>query len=126
MRWDIISKIKNYPAGLTVLLLFFLGCAASVSNGGTQVKDTGAGAKLVQGVCASCHKFSGQPESKFNLKGPDLMWGGVKYQRAWLERWLQGSGGEFVSQRIPVGPGWRTSKAHGRIQRRSGRHRRLF
>jgi mono/diheme cytochrome c family protein len=75
---------------LTVLLLFFLGCAASVNNGGTQAKDSGTGAQLVQGVCASCHKFSGQHESKFNLNGPDLMWGGVKYQRAWLERWLQG------------------------------------
>jgi len=91
MSWENISNFKSYRLGFAFLLLFFLGCAASVNNNNeAQAQDTGAGAKLVQGVCSSCHKFSGQPESKFNLKAPDLMWGGVKYQRAWLERWLQG------------------------------------
>ena len=90
MRWQLISKIKCYPVGLAVLLLFFLGCAASVDHNEAQARDTGVGEKLVQGVCSSCHKFSGQHESKFKLNAPDLMWGGVKYQRTWLERWLQG------------------------------------
>ena len=90
MNWEKISNLKPCRVGLAVLLLFFLGCAASVNNKEVLANDTGAGAKLVQGACSSCHKFSGEPESKFNLKAPDLMWGGEKYQRAWLERWLQG------------------------------------
>jgi mono/diheme cytochrome c family protein len=45
---------------------------------------------LIKDQCAICHKFKGQPESKFNLKGPDLMWAGNKYQRHWLIRWLTG------------------------------------
>lgn len=51
------------------------------------------GEKIVkEKQCASCHRFSGQPDSKFKLRAPDLMWGGVKYQRAWLLRWLEGKG----------------------------------
>ena len=45
---------------------------------------------LVQNTCAQCHRFEGQPESRFNLKAPDLMWAGSKYQRPWLIRWLTG------------------------------------
>ena len=82
MRWENISNFKSYRLGFAFLLLFLWACAASVNNNNeAQAQDTGAGAKLVQGVCSSCHKFSGQPESKFNLKAPDLMWGGVKYQQ---------------------------------------------
>ena len=80
---------KSFRLGLAVLLLFLWGCSEP-NNQAAQGKDSGVGAKLVQGACSSCHKFSGQPESKFNLKAPDLMWGGEKYQSAWLERWLEG------------------------------------
>ena len=45
---------------------------------------------LIETTCSNCHKFEGKPESKFHLKAPDLMWGGVKYQRDWLLGWLQG------------------------------------
>ncbi|TAJ07971.1 MAG: c-type cytochrome [Nitrospirae bacterium] len=45
---------------------------------------------LVQNTCAQCHRFEGQPESRFNLKAPGLMWAGSKYQRPWLIRWLTG------------------------------------
>jgi len=45
---------------------------------------------LIKEQCSTCHKFEGQPESKFNLKGPDLMWAGNKYQRSWLLGWLTG------------------------------------
>ena len=47
-------------------------------------------ASLIKSQCASCHKFEGKEESRFNLKAPDLMWGGSKYQRTWLIRWLTG------------------------------------
>ena len=52
--------------------------------------EAGLGERLVREQCVTCHKFEGQPESKFNLKAPDLMWGGNKYQRPWLIRWLTG------------------------------------
>ena len=52
--------------------------------------DSSSAQQLIQDQCSSCHKFAGQYESKFNLKAPDLMWGGNKYQRPWLIRWLTG------------------------------------
>ncbi len=52
--------------------------------------DAALGERLVKEQCATCHKFEGEPESKFNLKAPDLMWAGNKYQRPWLIRWLTG------------------------------------
>jgi len=45
---------------------------------------------MVDNVCSTCHKIKGEGESRFNLKAPDLMWGGSKYQRDWLIRWLTG------------------------------------
>ena len=45
---------------------------------------------LIKNTCSTCHKFEGKEESRFNLKAPDLMWGGSKYQRDWLIRWLTG------------------------------------
>jgi mono/diheme cytochrome c family protein len=47
-------------------------------------------AALVDQRCRSCHRFEGEPESKFRIAAPDLMWGGQKYRREWLVGWLQG------------------------------------
>lgn len=47
-------------------------------------------AKIVKETCENCHRFSGPPKSKFLLDAPDMMWSGVKYQRDWLLRWLEG------------------------------------
>ncbi len=46
--------------------------------------------ELIQSSCVQCHRLEGKPDSRFNLKAPDLMWAGSKYQRAWLIRWLTG------------------------------------
>jgi mono/diheme cytochrome c family protein len=46
--------------------------------------------ELIKNSCASCHRFQGKPDSRFNLKAPDLMWAGSKYQRSWLIGWLTG------------------------------------
>ena len=46
--------------------------------------------ELVQQSCVQCHRMEGQPDSRFNLKAPDLIWAGSKYDRAWLVRWLTG------------------------------------
>ncbi|HET9963430.1 MAG TPA: hypothetical protein VFQ34_13900, partial [Nitrospiraceae bacterium] len=43
--------------------------------------------ELLQGSCVQCHRLEGQPGSRFDLKAPDLIWAGSKYQRAWLIRW---------------------------------------
>ncbi len=52
--------------------------------------DENSTRKLIENQCASCHKFEGKGESRFNLKAPDLMWGGSKFKREWLVAWLQG------------------------------------
>ena len=46
--------------------------------------------ELIQNTCAGCHRLEGKPDSRFNLKAPDLIWAGSKYQRSWLLRYLTG------------------------------------
>ena len=46
--------------------------------------------ELIQQACVQCHRLEGKAESRFNLKAPDLIWAGSKYQRQWLIRWLTG------------------------------------
>lgn len=46
--------------------------------------------ELIQQACVQCHRLEGTAESRFNLRAPDLIWAGSKYQRAWLIRWLTG------------------------------------
>ena len=45
---------------------------------------------IIHQTCAQCHRLEGQADSRFNLKAPDLIWAGSKYQRPWLIRWLMG------------------------------------
>src|SRR5512141_2932618 len=47
--------------------------------------------EIIQQTCVQCHRLNGQPDSRFNLKAPDLIWAGSKYQRPWLIRWLTGT-----------------------------------
>lgn len=79
--------MKSRTLGLMGLCLFFF---STVGLQSVLAADEKATEKLIQDKCSICHKFEGQPESKFNLKGPDLMWAGNKYQRPWLIRWLTG------------------------------------
>lgn len=67
-------------------LLFFLMAAPS----GLWAGDDGFAEKIIGSQCKNCHRFEGEPKSKFELKAPDLMWSGVKYQRSWLIRYLMG------------------------------------
>jgi mono/diheme cytochrome c family protein len=46
--------------------------------------------ELIQQACVQCHRLEGQADSRFNLRAPDLIWAGSKYQRPWLIRWLTG------------------------------------
>ena len=45
---------------------------------------------LLQQTCVQCHRLEGTADSRFNLRAPDLIWAGSKYQRSWLIRWLTG------------------------------------
>ena len=69
-------------------LAAIIGGVLAVSSGFTQTESSGE--KIVKTTCAQCHRFEGKPESRFNLKAPDLIWAGSKYQRPWLIRWLTG------------------------------------
>ena len=60
------------------------------SQGQTPAELAAETASLVSERCAGCHRFEGEPESKFRIQAPDLMWGGQKYQRDWLVGFLQG------------------------------------
>jgi mono/diheme cytochrome c family protein len=46
--------------------------------------------ELIQQACVQCHRLEGKAESRFNLRAPDLIWAGSKYQRPWLIHWLTG------------------------------------
>ncbi|MCX5723603.1 MAG: c-type cytochrome [Nitrospirae bacterium] len=45
---------------------------------------------IIQQTCVQCHRLEGKPDSRFNLKAPDLIWAGSKYKRTWLIGWLTG------------------------------------
>ena len=52
--------------------------------------DQARAKEIIQQTCVQCHRLEGQPDSRFNLKAPDLIWAGSKYKRPWLIRWLTG------------------------------------
>ncbi|MEK7764118.1 MAG: cytochrome c, partial [Nitrospirota bacterium] len=52
--------------------------------------DQSRAKEIIQQTCVQCHRLQGQADSRFNLKAPDLIWAGSKYQRSWLIRWLTG------------------------------------
>ncbi|MDX2250856.1 MAG: c-type cytochrome [Nitrospira sp.] len=70
------------------VVLALVGLAAfpyrSLAGDQSRAKD------IVQQTCAQCHRLEGKADSRFNLRAPDLIWAGSKYQRPWLIRWLTG------------------------------------
>jgi mono/diheme cytochrome c family protein len=36
--------------------------------------------EILQQTCVQCHRLEGKPDSRFNLKAPDLIWAG----RVWI------------------------------------------
>lgn len=83
----IYTQYRNHHRLLIQLLLFFMLFLTGVNANAFDRKATEA---LIEKQCATCHKFEGKGESRFNLKAPDLMWGGSKFKRDWLVSWLQG------------------------------------
>ena len=61
---------------------------------------------MVKHVCSTCHKFQGDPESRFNLKAPDLMWAGNKYQHQWLVGFLSGTESRLYAKSYRWDQGW--------------------
>ncbi len=73
-----ISAIGAWIVGL----LMFVGSAFA--------SDQSRAKELIQQTCVQCHRLEGTADSRFNLRAPDLIWAGSKYQRSWLIRWLTG------------------------------------
>ncbi|MZG53001.1 MAG: cytochrome c [Nitrospinae bacterium] len=82
-------RINMYKRLNQFFIIFFLSLTlflpASLWAG-----DDDYAEKIINSQCKGCHRFEGKPKSKFELKAPDLMWGGVKYQKSWLIRRLLG------------------------------------
>ncbi len=81
---------------LNVRIRVFIGSAALMLVGLMSSPQLSFGSdhtrakELIQQTCVQCHRLEGQPDSRFKLHAPDLMWAGSKYQRSWLIRWLTG------------------------------------
>lgn len=60
--------------------------------------DQSRAKELIQQTCVQCHRFEGTADSRFNLRAPDLIWAGSKYQRSWLIRWLTGKEGPLYAK----------------------------
>ncbi len=81
VRWAVRGGIAGVVSGIVGLGLLSAGWS---EDGRGRVES------LIKTTCAGCHRLEGQPDSRFNLKAPDLIWAGSKYQRPWLIRWMTG------------------------------------
>jgi len=83
--FPVVKKCQYFGmAGIVGALLIFGGSPILWAADEQQAEG------MVKNVCATCHKFQGEPESRFKLKAPDLMWAGNKYQHQWLVGFLSG------------------------------------
>jgi len=80
----VLQKTSQLTIGLSFVSILLAWPIFSWAEDLTQAEA------IVKNNCSACHKFEGKEESRFKLKAPDLMWGGSKYQRDWLIRWLTG------------------------------------
>ncbi|HBR48862.1 MAG TPA: hypothetical protein DEA71_02145 [Nitrospira sp.] len=75
---------KMAATGILAAGLLVLVQDPSLASDQARAKD------LLQQTCVQCHRLEGTADSRFNLRAPDLIWAGSKYQRSWLIRWLTG------------------------------------
>ena len=75
---------KMAATGILAAGLLVLFQDPSLASEHSRAKD------LLQQTCVQCHRLEGTADSRFNLRAPDLIWAGSKYQRSWLIRWLTG------------------------------------
>ena len=81
-------------------------CLTLLASSPLWAADAGQAKATVQNVCSTCHKFEGEPESRFNLKAPDLMWAGSKYQHNWLVGFLSGKENPLYAKSYRWDQGW--------------------
>ncbi|HXX74542.1 MAG TPA: cytochrome c [Nitrospiraceae bacterium] len=86
MKEAVMNVRKGVVIGGALLLLVGVISAPRLLFGSDQTRAK----ELIQQACVQCHRLEGQAESRFNLRAPDLIWAGSKYQRSWLIRWLTG------------------------------------
>ena len=75
---------------IALSLMLFVGCVLGLVPKPLFGGDQQRAKELIQQTCVQCHRLEGKADSRFNLKAPDLIWAGSKYQRPWLIRWLTG------------------------------------
>ncbi len=75
---------------IALSLALFAGCVLGLVPKPLFGGDQQRAKELIRQTCVQCHRLEGNADSRFNLKAPDLIWAGSKYQRPWLIRWLTG------------------------------------
>ncbi len=75
------------------------------------------GKKLVAKKCVSCHRFEGEAKSRFDLRAPDLMWGGNKYQVVGLRTFFKAKKNRFT-RKTTVGINLENPKSISCFQKR--------
>ncbi|RFC40869.1 MAG: Cytochrome c [Candidatus Nitrotoga sp. CP45] len=68
----------------------FIALMGLMLSSGVSASDQSRAKEVLQQTCIQCHRLEGKPDSRFNLKAPDLIWAGSKYRRPWLIGWLTG------------------------------------
>lgn len=68
----------------------FIALMGLMLSSGVSASDQSRAKEILQQTCIQCHRLDGKPDSRFNLKAPDLIWAGSKYRRPWLIGWLTG------------------------------------
>ncbi len=98
----------RYPHMIIALCALFI-----VSMSSAKIASAADGTEILKQRCASCHALKG-PAAKtlaqlWQRKGPDLFYAGNKYNKTWVEAWLQNPkrirpAGMFYRQHIKPGP----------------------
>ncbi len=98
--------MRAWKTAVGTAIAFWFALSAGAANAAD-------GMTILQQRCAACHNLSGPlPATLAELhkrKGPDLLYAGNKYRRAWVEQWLQHPqrirpAGMFYRDHIKPGP----------------------
>lgn len=82
----------------TVIGSAFIALMGLMLSSGVSASDQSRAKEVLQQTCIQCHRLEGKPDSRFNLKAPDLIWAGSKYRRPWLIGWLTGKEAPLYSK----------------------------
>lgn len=99
-------RFQSLPNVLKMQVVLVVGCVSLLAAAPLWAADERQAEIMVKHVCSTCHKFQGEPESRFNLKAPDLMWAGNKYQHPWLVGFLTGKENRLYAKSYRWDQGW--------------------